>query len=59
MSASIATLKALCQAFNDHDLDRITKRGQRILDVDLGEEPSLPKPQEESLPFTETAKGRK
>ena len=23
MSASIATLKALCQAFNDHDLDRI------------------------------------
>lgn len=23
MSASLATLKAICQAFNDHDLDRI------------------------------------
>jgi DNA recombination protein RmuC len=43
----------------DTSADRITKRGQRILDVDLGEEPELPKPQEESLPFTETAKGRK
>jgi DNA recombination protein RmuC len=43
----------------DISADRITKRGQRILDVDLGEEPALPKPQEESLPFTETAKGRK
>ena len=43
----------------DISADRITKRGQRILDVDLGEEPVLPKPQEESLPFTETAKGRK
>jgi DNA recombination protein RmuC len=43
----------------DTSADRITKRGQRILDVDLGEEPELPKPQEESLPFTENAKGRK
>jgi DNA recombination protein RmuC len=43
----------------DISADRITKRGQRILDVDLGEEPALPKPQEESLPFTETAKARK
>ena len=43
----------------DISADRITKRGQRILDVDLGEEPALPKPQEDSLPFTETAKGRK
>ena len=43
----------------DTSADRITRRGQRILDVDLGEEPTLPKPQEESLPFTETAKGRK
>ena len=43
----------------DISADRITKRGQRILDVDLGEEPSLPKPQEESLPFTDAAKGRK
>ena len=43
----------------DISADRITKRGQRILDVDLGEESVLPKPQEESLPFTETAKGRK
>ena len=43
----------------DTSADRITKRGQRILDVDLGEEPELPKPQEESLPFAETAKGRK
>lgn len=43
----------------DISADRITKRGQRILDVDLGEEPDLPKPQTESLPFTETAKERK
>jgi DNA recombination protein RmuC len=43
----------------DISADRITKRGQRILDVDLGEEPELPKPQTESLPFTENAKGRK
>ncbi|HEX9327965.1 MAG TPA: DNA recombination protein RmuC [Reyranella sp.] len=43
----------------DTSADRITKRGQRILDVDLGEEPELPKDQTESLPFTETAKGRK
>jgi DNA recombination protein RmuC len=43
----------------DTSADRITKRGQRILDVDLGEEPELPKPQTESLPFTDTAKGRK
>ncbi|MBY0318957.1 MAG: DNA recombination protein RmuC [Reyranella sp.] len=43
----------------DISADRITKRGQRILDVDLGEEPSLPKPQEEALPFTENGKGRK
>ena len=43
----------------DISADRITKRGQRILDVDLGEEPELPKPQVESLPFTEPAKGRK
>jgi DNA recombination protein RmuC len=43
----------------DTSADRITKRGQRILDVDLGEEPELPRPQTESLPFTETAKGRK
>ena len=43
----------------DISADRITKRGQRILDVDLGEEPALPKHQEESLPFTENAKGRK
>ena len=43
----------------DTSADRITKRGQRILDVDLGEEPVLPKDQTESLPFTETAKGRK
>lgn len=43
----------------DISADRITKRGQRILDVDLGEEPSLPKPQEESLPFTENGKARK
>ena len=43
----------------DISADRITKRGQRILDVDLGEEPELPKPQAETLPFTETAKGRK
>jgi DNA recombination protein RmuC len=29
----------------DTSADRITKRGQRILDVDLGEEPTaLPKP---------------
>jgi DNA recombination protein RmuC len=42
----------------DISADRITKRGQRILDVDLGEEPELPKPREESLPFTEV-KGRK
>src|SRR5215204_2647711 len=35
----------------DISADRITKRGQRILDVDLGEEPALPKPQEEALPF--------
>ena len=29
----------------DTSADRITKRGQRILDVDLGEEPAaLPKP---------------
>src|SRR5262245_19875152 len=42
----------------DTSADRITKRGQRILDVDLGEEPELPKSQTESLPFTE-AKGRK
>ena len=41
----------------DISADRITKRGQRILDVDLGEEPELPKPREESLPFAE--KGRK
>jgi DNA recombination protein RmuC len=41
----------------DISADRITKRGQRILDVDLGEEPELPKPQTESLPFAE--KGRK
>ncbi len=43
----------------DTSADRITKRDQRILDVDLGEEPELPKDQTESLPFTETAKGRK
>ncbi|GEP59919.1 DNA recombination protein RmuC [Reyranella soli] len=43
----------------DISADRITKRGQRILDVDLGEEPELPKPQEESLPFTENGKVRK
>ncbi|MPZ31291.1 MAG: DNA recombination protein RmuC [Rhodospirillales bacterium] len=43
----------------DTSADRITKRGQRILDVDLGEESELPKAQTESLPFTETAKGRK
>jgi DNA recombination protein RmuC len=43
----------------DVSADRITRRGQRILDVDLGEEPELPKPREESLPFVETAKGRK
>jgi DNA recombination protein RmuC len=43
----------------DTSADRITKRGQRILDVDLGEEPDLPRPQNESLPFTETAKERK
>jgi len=43
----------------DISADRITKRGQRILDVDLGEEPELPKSRDESLPFTEPAKGRK
>ncbi len=43
----------------DISADRITRRGQRILDVDLGEEPSLPKAQTEALPFTENAKGRK
>ena len=43
----------------DISADRITKRGQRILDVDLGEEPELPKPREESLPFAESVKGRK
>jgi len=43
----------------DISADRITKRGQRILDVDLGEEPVLPKPQEESLPFADGAIGRK
>jgi DNA recombination protein RmuC len=43
----------------DISADRITKRGQRILDVDLGEEPELPKPREESLPFTENGKARK
>jgi DNA recombination protein RmuC len=43
----------------DVSADRITRRGQRILDVDLGEEPELAKPREESLPFVETAKGRK
>lgn len=43
----------------DTSADRITKRGQRILDVDLGEEPELPKAQTESLPFAENAKGRK
>jgi DNA recombination protein RmuC len=42
----------------DTSADRITKRGQRILDVDLGEEPELPKAQTESLPFAENAKGR-
>ena len=43
----------------DISADRITKRGQRILDVDLGEQPELAKPQTESLPFTENAKGMK
>lgn len=43
----------------DTSADRITKRGQRILDVDLGEEPELAKDQAESLPFAENAKGRK
>ena len=43
----------------DISADRITRRGQRILDVDLGEEPSLPKPQEASLPFTENGRARK
>jgi DNA recombination protein RmuC len=43
----------------DTSADRITKRGQRILDVDLGEEPELPKVQTESLPFVENGKGRK
>ena len=43
----------------DISADRITKRGQRILDVDLGEEPELPKPQGESLPFAENGKARK
>jgi DNA recombination protein RmuC len=43
----------------DTSADRITKRGQRILDVDLGEEPELPKAQTESLPFAENAKARK
>src|SRR5262245_55226116 len=43
----------------DISADRITRRGQRILDVDLGEEPSLPKPQEASLPFTDNGKARK
>ncbi len=43
----------------DISADRITKRGQRILDVDLGEEPSLPKPRDEALPFVEGAKARK
>jgi len=44
----------------DISADRITKRGQRILGVDLGEEQELPKGQQtESLPFAENAKGRK
>lgn len=44
----------------DISADRITKRGQRILDVDLGEEPELPKGQQtEALPFAEGAKARK
>ncbi|MBM3647949.1 MAG: DNA recombination protein RmuC [Alphaproteobacteria bacterium] len=42
----------------DISAERITKRGQRILDVDLGEEPPLPRDQTESLPFTEPAKKR-
>ena len=33
----------------DTSADRITKRGQRILDVDLGEEPALPAPKESKL----------
>src|SRR5262245_59876855 len=44
----------------DISADRITKRGQRILDVDLGEEPELPKGQQtEALPFAESGKARK
>ncbi|WP_421995807.1 DNA recombination protein RmuC [Reyranella sp.] len=44
----------------DISADRITKRGQRILDVDLGEDPTeLPRSTEASLPFTEGTKGRK
>jgi DNA recombination protein RmuC len=43
----------------DISADRITRRGQRILDVDLGEEPEPARPQTETLPFAENEKGRK
>lgn len=43
----------------DISADRITKRGQRILDVDLGDEPELPRERTESLPFAEGAKAKK
>ena len=41
MSASIATLKALCQAFNDHDLDRIMSffADDAVLEMPRGPDP--------------------
>jgi ketosteroid isomerase-like protein len=41
VTASIATLKALCQAFNDHDLDRIMSffADDTVLEMPRGPDP--------------------